>query len=88
MQVTFFDFHSTTLPPPLPPTTSSTIVNSPCVPMRERHECHCMLFLTEENDFSGDETVSVIAFRSPVIIRMNLFIHPSHVEVVHFFFGI
>ena len=56
--------------------------------MRERHECHCMLFLTEENDFSGDETVSVIAFRSPVIIRMNLFIHPSHVEVVHFFFGI
>jgi len=30
--------------------------NCPCVPMRERHECHCMLFLTEENDFAGDET--------------------------------
>ena len=22
--------------------------------MRERHECHCMLFLTEENEFAGD----------------------------------
>ena len=32
--------------------------NCPCVPMRERHECHCMLFLTEDNDFAGDETVS------------------------------
>jgi ferredoxin-thioredoxin reductase catalytic chain len=31
--------------------------NCPCVPMRERHECHCMLFLTEDNDFAGDETV-------------------------------
>lgn len=31
--------------------------NCPCVPMRERHECHCMLFLTEDNDFAGEETV-------------------------------
>lgn len=31
--------------------------NCPCVPMRERHECHCMLFLTEDNAFSGDEQV-------------------------------
>jgi len=31
--------------------------NCPCVPMRERHECHCMLFLTEENDFVGEETI-------------------------------
>ena len=23
--------------------------------MRERHECHCMLFLTEDNDFAGKE---------------------------------
>eukprot|EP00560_Eucampia_antarctica_P008929 CAMPEP_0197825280 /NCGR_PEP_ID=MMETSP1437-20131217/2383_1 /TAXON_ID=49252 ORGANISM="Eucampia antarctica, Strain CCMP1452" /NCGR_SAMPLE_ID=MMETSP1437 /ASSEMBLY_ACC=CAM_ASM_001096 /LENGTH=127 /DNA_ID=CAMNT_0043425209 /DNA_START=202 /DNA_END=588 /DNA_ORIENTATION=+ len=30
--------------------------NCPCVPMRERHECHCMLFLTEDNGFAGDET--------------------------------
>jgi ferredoxin-thioredoxin reductase catalytic chain len=29
--------------------------NCPCVPMRERKECHCMLFLTEDNDFAGDE---------------------------------
>mmetsp|Transcript_45711 Transcript_45711/g.69901 ORF Transcript_45711/g.69901 Transcript_45711/m.69901 type:complete len:202 (-) Transcript_45711:124-729(-) len=29
--------------------------NCPCVPMRERHECHCMLFLTEDNAFAGKE---------------------------------
>lgn len=28
--------------------------NCPCVPMRERHECHCMLFLTEDNPFASD----------------------------------
>jgi len=27
--------------------------NCPCVPMRERKECHCMLFLSKENDFSS-----------------------------------
>ena len=27
--------------------------NCPCVPMRERKECHCMLFLTKENEFSS-----------------------------------
>ena len=32
--------------------------NCPCVPMRERHECHCMLFLTEDNAFAGKEQVS------------------------------
>ncbi|MFM2430035.1 MAG: hypothetical protein RLZZ511_1248 [Cyanobacteriota bacterium] len=26
--------------------------NCPCVPMRERKECHCMLFLTPDNDFA------------------------------------
>ena len=31
--------------------------NCPCVPMRERHECHCMLFLTEDNMFVGEEKV-------------------------------
>jgi ferredoxin-thioredoxin reductase catalytic chain len=31
--------------------------NCPCVPMRERHECHCMLFLTDDNAFVGDEKV-------------------------------
>ncbi|XXG82977.1 hypothetical protein AAC387_Pa10g0846 [Persea americana] len=34
--------------------------NCPCVPMREsnsldRKECHCMLFLTPDNDFAGSE---------------------------------
>ncbi|XP_011621769.1 ferredoxin-thioredoxin reductase catalytic chain, chloroplastic [Amborella trichopoda] len=29
--------------------------NCPCVPMRERKECHCMLFLTSDNDFAGGE---------------------------------
>jgi ferredoxin-thioredoxin reductase catalytic chain len=29
--------------------------NCPCVPMRERHECHCMLFLTKDNEFAGDK---------------------------------
>lgn len=28
--------------------------NCPCVPMRERHECHCMLFLKSDDDFAGD----------------------------------
>ena len=27
--------------------------NCPCVPMRERHDCHCMLFLTADNEFAG-----------------------------------
>ncbi|AMW31478.1 ferredoxin--nitrite reductase [Limnospira fusiformis SAG 85.79] len=29
--------------------------NCPCIPMRERKECHCMLFLTPDNDFAGDQ---------------------------------
>ena len=34
--------------------------NCPCVPMRERKECHCMLFLTEDNPFqNGDATISL-----------------------------
>jgi ferredoxin-thioredoxin reductase catalytic chain len=32
----------------------ATFWNCPCVPMRERKECHCMLFLTSENDFAGE----------------------------------
>jgi ferredoxin-thioredoxin reductase catalytic chain len=27
--------------------------NCPCVPMRERKECHCMLFLTDDNEFAS-----------------------------------
>ncbi|MBW4581339.1 MAG: ferredoxin--nitrite reductase [Tildeniella nuda ZEHNDER 1965/U140] len=29
--------------------------NCPCVPMRERKECHCLLFLTPDHDFAGDQ---------------------------------
>jgi ferredoxin-thioredoxin reductase catalytic chain len=29
--------------------------NCPCVPMQERKECHCMLFLTSDNEFAGDQ---------------------------------
>jgi ferredoxin-thioredoxin reductase catalytic chain len=27
--------------------------NCPCVPMRERKECHCMLFLVSTNEFAS-----------------------------------
>ncbi len=33
----------------------SVFWNCPCVPMQERKECHCMLFLTPDNDFAGDK---------------------------------
>lgn len=34
--------------------------NCPCVPMRERKECHCMLWLTPDHDFAGtDQTISM-----------------------------
>ncbi len=33
----------------------ATFWNCPCVPMRERQECHCMLFLTPDNEFAGDQ---------------------------------
>jgi len=29
--------------------------NCPCVPMRERNDCHCMLFIPSDNDFAGDQ---------------------------------
>ncbi|AFZ14033.1 ferredoxin thioredoxin reductase beta chain [Crinalium epipsammum PCC 9333] len=34
---------------------SAAFWNCPCVPMRERKECHCMLFLTSDNDFAGQQ---------------------------------
>ena len=33
----------------------NTFWNCPCVPMRERKECHCMLFITPDNDFAGKQ---------------------------------
>lgn len=34
--------------------------NCPCVPMRERRECHCMLFLPQTNDFAGEHQCASI----------------------------
>ena len=34
---------------------SATFWNCPCVPMRERNDCHCMLFLNPDNDFAGEQ---------------------------------
>lgn len=34
---------------------SNTYWNCPCVPMRERKECHCMLFLSSSNEFASDK---------------------------------
>ncbi|MBF2056245.1 MAG: ferredoxin--nitrite reductase [Cyanobacterium sp. T60_A2020_053] len=33
----------------------NTFWNCPCVPMRERKECHCMLFITPDNEFAGEQ---------------------------------
>nr|YP_009397382.1 ferredoxin thioreductase subunit b [Dasyclonium flaccidum]ARW66568.1 ferredoxin thioreductase subunit b [Dasyclonium flaccidum] len=33
---------------------ANTYWNCPCVPMRERRECHCMLFLSKNNEFAGN----------------------------------
>jgi len=34
--------------------------NCPCVPMRERKECHCMLFIDKKNMFaSGMQTIDI-----------------------------
>nr|YP_009654315.1 Ferredoxin thioreductase subunit b [Pleurostichidium falkenbergii]QCH39602.1 Ferredoxin thioreductase subunit b [Pleurostichidium falkenbergii] len=36
--------------------------NCPCVPMRERRECHCMLFLSKNNEFAGDSQLVNVDF--------------------------
>lgn len=39
----------------------SSYWNCPCVPMRERKECHCMLFLQTDNEFAGpDNQISTL----------------------------
>ena len=53
--------------------------------MRERHECHCMLFLTEDNDFAGEETVSSLvilillyeSILSTPVLHYTLYAYPS-----------
>ena len=39
---------------------SQAFWNCPCVPMRERKECHCMLFLTEDNPSACPEKTQTI----------------------------
>lgn len=34
---------------------SNAYWNCPCVPMRERKECHCMLFLSQDNEFASNK---------------------------------
>lgn len=55
--------------------------NCPCVPMRERHECHCMLFLTEENAFVGEDTVCVV-------ISCIVFLPLNYGKFIYFIFYI
>jgi ferredoxin-thioredoxin reductase catalytic chain len=41
--------------------------NCPCVPMRERQECHCMLFLRTDQDFVGDrQDITIEEIKSAV----------------------
>ena len=51
--------------------------NCPCVPMRERRECHCMLFLTEDNAFAGPEQVGTNFLGSHVCMYTRLLIFVS-----------
>ena len=44
---------------------ASSYWNCPCVPMRERRECHCMLFLESSNEFaSNNQNISDEILRS------------------------
>nr|BED43111.1 ferredoxin thioreductase subunit beta [Pyropia sp. Myanmar_A]BED43308.1 ferredoxin thioreductase subunit beta [Pyropia sp. Myanmar_B]BED43505.1 ferredoxin thioreductase subunit beta [Pyropia sp. Myanmar_C] len=46
---------------------SATYWNCPCVPMRERRECHCMLFLTPDNEFASElQEINKIALREQI----------------------
>jgi len=43
--------------------------------MRERKECHCMLFLTEDNDFAGEDKVR--RDKAPLQPTRRVFSRPS-----------
>lgn len=45
--------------------------NCPCVPMRERKECHCMLFITPDNEFAGQQQEIDLAFIKEVRENMS-----------------
>ncbi len=49
----------------------NTYWNCPCVPMRERKECHCMLFITSDNDFAGEEQEINLEFIKEVRENMS-----------------
>jgi ferredoxin-thioredoxin reductase catalytic chain len=49
----------------------NTFWNCPCVPMRERYECHCMLFITEDNEFAGSEQDISLDYIKEVRASMN-----------------
>ncbi|MEP0870049.1 ferredoxin--nitrite reductase [Trichocoleus desertorum AS-A10] len=49
---------------------NATFWNCPCVPMRERQECHCMLFLQRENDFAGQQ--QEISMDELAVVRSSL----------------
>ncbi len=49
----------------------NTYWNCPCVPMRERKECHCMLFITPDNDFAGEEQEIDLEFIKEVRENMS-----------------
>ncbi|MGK7962627.1 ferredoxin-thioredoxin reductase catalytic domain-containing protein [Crocosphaera sp.] len=49
----------------------NTYWNCPCVPMRERKECHCMLFITSDNDFAGEEQEIDLEFIKEVRENMS-----------------
>ena len=49
----------------------NTFWNCPCVPMRERRECHCLLFLTPDHPFAGKEQSIEIEYINQVRDNMN-----------------
>ncbi len=49
----------------------NTFWNCPCVPMRERKECHCMLFITPDNEFAAQEQHITLEFIQEVRASMS-----------------
>lgn len=48
----------------------NTFWNCPCVPMRERKECHCMLFITPDNEFAAKD--QEISFEQIMEVRESM----------------
>ncbi|KAL5551414.1 hypothetical protein UlMin_001590 [Ulmus minor] len=56
--------------------------NCPCVRMRERKKCHCMLFLTPDNDFAGQEQY-LMRISNNLIILLVEKINKSSISNLH-----